>query len=131
MESQYMAQLLNPPILDSVHHQGFRPLTSSSGVTGFTAQRYPSDLISLQAFSPLQLLFFAFLLPSLDASHGQHTPTFWTCVATPLSGVHFGPWCINRQVSQPLGWSAQGDEAAVVNFWGSALRVVDVPGSGP
>ncbi|GBM83094.1 hypothetical protein AVEN_73092-1 [Araneus ventricosus] len=67
MESQYMAQLLNPPILDSVHHQGFRPLTSSSGVTGFTAQRYPSDLISLQAVSPLQLLFFAFLLPSLDA----------------------------------------------------------------
>ncbi|GBO00339.1 hypothetical protein AVEN_71181-1 [Araneus ventricosus] len=45
--------------------------------------------------------------------------------------VHFGPWCINRLVSQPLGWSAQGDQATVVNFWDSALRVVDVPGSDP
>ncbi|GBO36447.1 hypothetical protein AVEN_162884-1 [Araneus ventricosus] len=25
--------------------------------------------------------------------------------------VHFGPRCINRPVSQPLGWSAQGDQA--------------------
>ncbi|GBN24597.1 hypothetical protein AVEN_220057-1 [Araneus ventricosus] len=45
--------------------------------------------------------------------------------------VHFGPWCINRLVSQPLGWSAQGDQATVVNFWDSALRVVDIPGSDP
>ncbi|GBM27469.1 hypothetical protein AVEN_68693-1, partial [Araneus ventricosus] len=45
--------------------------------------------------------------------------------------VHFGPRCINRLVSQPFGWSAQGDQATVANFWGSALRVVDVPGSGP
>ncbi|GBN09051.1 hypothetical protein AVEN_126246-1 [Araneus ventricosus] len=45
--------------------------------------------------------------------------------------VHFGPRCINGPVSQPLGWSAQGDQAKVVNFWGLALRVVNVPGSGP
>ncbi|GBM83103.1 hypothetical protein AVEN_73099-1 [Araneus ventricosus] len=45
--------------------------------------------------------------------------------------VHFGPRCINRLVSQPLGWSAQGDQAKVVNFWGSALRVIDAPGSDP
>ncbi|GBM04538.1 hypothetical protein AVEN_197935-1 [Araneus ventricosus] len=42
--------------------------------------------------------------------------------------VHFGAWCVNRPVFQPLGWSAQ---AKVVNFWGLALRVVNVPGSGP
>ncbi|GBN64206.1 hypothetical protein AVEN_214804-1 [Araneus ventricosus] len=45
--------------------------------------------------------------------------------------VHFGPWCINRPVSQPFGWSAQGDQAKVANFRGLALRVVNVPGSGP
>ncbi|GBO42716.1 hypothetical protein AVEN_243445-1 [Araneus ventricosus] len=45
--------------------------------------------------------------------------------------VHFGPWCTNRPVSQPFGWSAQGDQAKVANFWGLALRVVNVPGSGP
>ncbi|GBO05877.1 hypothetical protein AVEN_44986-1 [Araneus ventricosus] len=37
--------------------------------------------------------------------------------------VHFGPRCINRPVSQPPGWYAQGDQAKVVNFWGLALRV--------
>ncbi|GBN72926.1 hypothetical protein AVEN_5116-1 [Araneus ventricosus] len=45
--------------------------------------------------------------------------------------VHFGPRCINRLVSQSHGWSAQGDQAKVANFWGLALRVVNVPGSGP
>ncbi|GBO42944.1 hypothetical protein AVEN_219800-1 [Araneus ventricosus] len=45
--------------------------------------------------------------------------------------VHFGPRCINRPVLQPLGWSAQGDQAKVANFRGLALRVVNVPGSGP
>ncbi|GBN71205.1 hypothetical protein AVEN_78197-1 [Araneus ventricosus] len=43
--------------------------------------------------------------------------------------VHFGPRCINRLVSQSHGWSAQGDQAKVANFWGLALRVVNVPGS--
>ncbi|GBO42960.1 hypothetical protein AVEN_8359-1 [Araneus ventricosus] len=42
--------------------------------------------------------------------------------------VHFGPRCINRLVSQSPGWSAQGDQAKVANFWGLALRVVNVPG---
>ncbi|GBN13178.1 hypothetical protein AVEN_9884-1 [Araneus ventricosus] len=45
--------------------------------------------------------------------------------------VHFGPRCINRLVSQSHGWSAQGDQAKVASFWGLALRVVNVPGSGP
>ncbi|GBM35021.1 hypothetical protein AVEN_240377-1 [Araneus ventricosus] len=45
--------------------------------------------------------------------------------------VHFGPRCINRPVSQPLGWSAQGDQEKVANFWGLALRMVNAPGSGP
>ncbi|GBN65342.1 hypothetical protein AVEN_100057-1 [Araneus ventricosus] len=35
------------------------------------------------------------------------------CAWWPLRRVvHFGPWCINRPVSQPLGWSAQGDQAS-------------------
>ncbi|GBN88360.1 hypothetical protein AVEN_166823-1 [Araneus ventricosus] len=45
--------------------------------------------------------------------------------------VHFGLRCINRLVSQPLGWSAQGDQAKVDNFRGLTLRVVNFPGSGP
>ncbi|GBN61269.1 hypothetical protein AVEN_25823-1 [Araneus ventricosus] len=45
--------------------------------------------------------------------------------------VHCDPRCIHRPVSQPLGWSAQGDQAKVANFWGLALRVVNAPGSGP
>ncbi|GBN33072.1 hypothetical protein AVEN_7610-1 [Araneus ventricosus] len=45
--------------------------------------------------------------------------------------VHFGPRCINRLVSQSHSWSAQWDQAKVANFWGLALRVVNVPGSGP
>ncbi|GBO45586.1 hypothetical protein AVEN_55949-1 [Araneus ventricosus] len=44
--------------------------------------------------------------------------------------VHFGPRCINRLVSQPLGWSAQGDQAKVANFWGLALRVRPQPSRG-
>ncbi|GBM32311.1 hypothetical protein AVEN_224699-1 [Araneus ventricosus] len=36
--------------------------------------------------------------------------------------VYFGPWCINRLVSQPLGWSAQGDQATVVNFLGLYVK---------
>ncbi|GBM13226.1 hypothetical protein AVEN_259135-1 [Araneus ventricosus] len=45
--------------------------------------------------------------------------------------VHFGARCINRSVSQPLGWSAQGDQVKVANFRGLALRMANVPGSGP
>ncbi|GBN26720.1 hypothetical protein AVEN_56155-1 [Araneus ventricosus] len=44
--------------------------------------------------------------------------------------VHFGPWCINRPVFQPLGWSAQGIKRKGHSF-GLALRVVTVPGGDP
>ncbi|GBN03082.1 hypothetical protein AVEN_208850-1 [Araneus ventricosus] len=43
---------------------------TSLGVTGFTTPRYPSGLISLQASPLLQLLLFAFLLPSLACRRG-------------------------------------------------------------
>ncbi|GBO07438.1 hypothetical protein AVEN_154243-1 [Araneus ventricosus] len=45
--------------------------------------------------------------------------------------VHCDPRYINRLVSQPFGWSPQGDQAKVANSWSLALRVVNVPGSGP
>ncbi|GBL75202.1 hypothetical protein AVEN_194441-1 [Araneus ventricosus] len=68
----------------------------------------------------------------LPASLGQqNTPRVGRAWRPIRRVVHFGPRCINRPVSQPHGWSAQGDQTKVVNFWGLALRVVNVPGSDP
>ncbi|GBO02677.1 hypothetical protein AVEN_54531-1 [Araneus ventricosus] len=49
-------------------------------------------------------------------------PTRWV--------VHFGPWCINRPVFQPSGWSSQGDQVKGHSL-GLALRVVTVPRGDP
>ncbi|GBN11774.1 hypothetical protein AVEN_272707-1 [Araneus ventricosus] len=65
-----------------------------------------------------------FLLP-----HGQqYTPRVGRAL-DPLDGVHFGPRCINRLVSQSHGWSAQCTSEGITP--GLALRVVTVPASDP